>query len=66
MATVEVTLRLPEALVRDAQEFDVLSNNVMIELIQAEVDRRVMDFVNAEVHAYRAEKAQQKPSKSSE
>lgn len=53
----EVTLKLPEELARDAREFDVLTDEALLELIQAEVDRRVMDFVNEEIHAYRAEKA---------
>lgn len=58
MAVVEITLKLPEDLVRDAREFDMLTDQVVAELLQAEVDRRVMDLVNAEIHAYRAEKAQ--------
>ena len=57
MALVEITLKLPEDLVRDAREFDVLTDHAVAEILQAEVDRRVMDLVNAEIHAYRAEKA---------
>jgi hypothetical protein len=57
MATVRFTLELPEELARDAREFGVLVDEELVELIQAEVDRRVMDFVNEEVHAYRAEKS---------
>jgi hypothetical protein len=37
----------------------ITTNSVGI-ILQAEVDRRVMEFVNAEIQAYRAEKAQQK------
>ncbi len=59
MAAVEITFNLPEDLVRDAREFDVLTEAAVVELLQAEVDRRVMDFVNTEIHAYRAEKAAQ-------
>lgn len=54
MAVVEITLRLPEELVRDVRELNVLTDQAIAELIQAEVDRRMMDLVNAEVHAYRA------------
>ncbi len=62
MALVEVTLKLPEELVRDAQEFGILADDVVTELLQSEVDRRVMELVNAEIRAYRAEKAKrQKP-----
>ncbi|MCC6804254.1 MAG: hypothetical protein IT319_15340, partial [Anaerolineae bacterium] len=57
MKLVEITLQLPEELVRDAQEFNILTSEQVAELVQAEVDRRVLELVNAEIHAYRAEKA---------
>lgn len=57
MAVVEITIKVPEELLRDAREFDVLTDETVAELLQAEVDRRVSDFVNAEIKAYRAEKA---------
>lgn len=56
MATVQVTLELPEDLVREAREFDVLTEEVLTELLRQEVDERVMALVNEEIHAYRAEK----------
>lgn len=56
MPTVPITIELPEELAKDAQEFGVLLNEQIVELIQTEVDRRVMVFVNDEVHAYHAEK----------
>jgi hypothetical protein len=59
MATVMVTLNLPEELVRDARELDILTQESVAELLQAEVDRRVRELVNAEIHAHRAEKAAQ-------
>ena len=60
--TIEVTLKLPEELVRDAREFGLLDQYVMTTLLQAELDRRVNELVNEEIHAYRAEKrAEQKP-----
>lgn len=60
MATIRVEFDLPEELLNDAREFGVLTNELVAELIQAEVDRRVMDFVNEEIRVYRAEKAEQK------
>jgi hypothetical protein len=40
MDKVKITLKLPEALVRDAQEYGVLTEEVIAQLLQAEVDRR--------------------------
>jgi hypothetical protein len=57
MATVTITLSLPEELVKDAREFNVLTDTSVAELLQAEVDRRVMELVNTEIRAHRAEKA---------
>jgi hypothetical protein len=55
---VNVTLSLPEELVRDAREFNLLTDKMVESLLQAELDRQVSDLVNAEIQAYRAEKAQ--------
>lgn len=57
MSDVEITIRLPEALIREAQEFDALTDEVFADILRAEVDRRINEFVNAEIKAYRAEKA---------
>jgi hypothetical protein len=54
MVTLQITL--PDELARDAREFDLLQEAQIVQLLQAELDRRVMELVNAEVHAYRAEK----------
>jgi hypothetical protein len=56
MATVTVTLKLPEELVRDAREFNLLTEEVVAGLLQAEVDRHVRELVNAEIQVYRTEK----------
>jgi post-segregation antitoxin (ccd killing protein) len=56
MTTVTVTLTLPEELVRDAREFDLLTEKVIAEILQAEIDRRVNELVNEEIQDYRAEK----------
>jgi hypothetical protein len=58
MPTMNITLSLPEDLVRDAREFNILTDEMVENLLQAEIDRRVSDLVNAEIKAYRAEKAQ--------
>jgi len=57
MADVEITIRLPQELVKDAEEFGVLDDKVIAALLREETDRRIMDFVNEEIKAYRAEKA---------
>ena len=56
MAVVEIQLKLPEEFVQDAREFGLLDEQVILAVLQAELDRRVMEMVNEEIHAYRAEK----------
>ena len=56
MATVKMTLELPEELVRDARELDILNEEVIIDLLRKEIDQRVMALVNEEIHAHRVEK----------
>lgn len=53
---VEVTINLPEDLAQEAREFDLLTEAKISALLRAEVDRRVMETVNAEIQTYRAEK----------
>lgn len=55
MNSLEITLKLPEDLAQDAREFGILDSATLISLIQAEVDRKVNDLVNEEIHAYRIE-----------
>ncbi|MCC7446857.1 MAG: hypothetical protein IT324_05535 [Anaerolineae bacterium] len=57
MGLVEITVKLPEELVEEACEFDLLTERKLAEVLRSEVDRRVMEMVNAEIQAYRAEKA---------
>ncbi len=57
MALVEITVKLPEELVEEAREFDLLTEQKLAEVMRTEVDRRVMEMVNAEIQVYRAEKA---------
>lgn len=56
MTMIEVTVRLPKELVQDAAEFNIITDEAIAALVQQEIDRRVNEFVNAEIHAYRAEK----------
>lgn len=51
-----MTLEIPEELEREARELGILSEEVIIDLLRQEVDQRVMELVNAEIHAHRAEK----------
>jgi hypothetical protein len=53
---VEITLKLPDDLARDAREFGLLENGAIEELLQREVEQRVNALVNQEIHAYRTEK----------
>jgi len=55
--TTKITLQVPEELVAEAREFDVLTDETMTTLLREEVDRRVMNMVNEEIQAYRTEKA---------
>ena len=57
MGLVEITVKLPEELVEEAREFDMLTERKLAEVLRTEVDRRVMEMVNAEIQVYRAEKA---------
>ncbi|GIK67174.1 MAG: hypothetical protein BroJett018_49680 [Chloroflexota bacterium] len=53
---VQLTLTIPDDLAQEAQEFGVLGPETILSLVRAETDRRIMEFVNAEIHAYRQEK----------
>ena len=66
MTDIEITLKLPESLVQDAQEFGLLEADVVIDLLQQAVDRCVMEMVNEEIQAYRQEKHAGKPTKAAE
>lgn len=63
MQTIDITLKLPADLVRDAAEFDLLSAEKIEAILREELDRVVMAQVNAEVKAHRAEKRRQAKQK---
>ncbi len=53
METVEITLKLPKDYVDEAADFGMLESETIAEVLRAELDRRIMDFVDAEVKDYR-------------
>jgi hypothetical protein len=57
MSSVEITIRLPEELVKRAREFDALTDEVIGKLLEDEVDRRVMAYANTGIHDARRETA---------
>ncbi len=61
---IEITFSLPDELAEDAREFGLLEPDAFLDVLQAEIDRRVNDLVNEEIHTYRAEKRKQKQSRS--
>lgn len=54
--TVKVAVNLPADLVRDAREFNLLTDEMVAQLLREAVDQRVNEIVNAEIHAHRQEK----------
>ena len=56
---ITVTLDLPDDLAEDAMEFGLLDSVTLITLLRVELDRRIMDYVNSEIRAYRTEKSRE-------
>lgn len=54
---VDITLSLPDDLVRDAREFGLLETEFIADVLQRELDARVNALVNEEIHAYRETKS---------
>jgi hypothetical protein len=65
MQTVDFNVKIPADLAEEAREFDLLNGEEIVALLRDEVDRRVMDMVNREIHDYRAEKAAERDSQHS-
>lgn len=61
----QIILQLPADLVRDASEFGLLDQSNLTQLLETQLEERVMQMVNQEIHDYRAEKRSDKtkPSK---
>jgi len=55
---MQIIFEIPEDLVRDAREFGILEEGIIIELLRQEVDQRVMALVNEEIYTYRGEERQ--------
>ncbi len=53
---MEVKITIPDDLARDAAEFDLLDERLMVAWLRAALDERVMTLVNEEIQAYRREK----------
>lgn len=64
MDSVEITIRVPRSYVEDAQDFGMLDPDTMVQVLRAELDERIMRFVDAEVKAYRAERRAEGAQKS--
>jgi hypothetical protein len=54
--SLEVTMNLPEDLVDEARELNLLTDDVIAHLLRDIVDQRVNEIVNEEIHDYRREK----------
>lgn len=63
MNTVEITVKLPEVLVRDARDLGLLDERLIAQALRQIVDERVNALVNEEIHAYRAEKHAKPPGR---
>lgn len=54
--SIELAVKLPEDLVRDAREFNLLTDEAIAQLLRGAVDQRVNELVDEEIHAYRRKK----------
>jgi hypothetical protein len=55
MSLVEIVVKVPEEYIRDAEDFGMLDAETIAQVLRDELDARIMQFVDAEVKAYRAE-----------
>jgi hypothetical protein len=55
METIEITIKVPKDFADDAQDFDLLNPEMIVQILRAELDDCIMKFVDAEVKAHRAE-----------
>lgn len=52
----EIIIQLPANLAQDASEFGLLDQANIIHLLETQLEERIMQMVNQEIHDYRAEK----------
>lgn len=55
MDMVEITVRVSKEYVEEAEEFGLLDPDAIAQILREELDKRIMQFVDAEVKAHRAE-----------
>jgi len=59
MEWAEIVVRVPKSYVEEAEELGLLDPNSLADLLRDALDERIMQLVNAEVKAHRAEKRTQ-------
>jgi hypothetical protein len=55
MRTVKLTIEVSEEYLENAEDFGMLDSQTIAQVLRAELDDRIMKFVDSEVKAYRAE-----------
>jgi hypothetical protein len=55
MDMVEIVIKVPKEYVQDAEDFGMLDTDIVAKVLRAELDDRIMKFVDAEVKSYRNE-----------
>lgn len=53
MDMVEIVIKVPKEYVQDAEDFGMLDTDTVAKVLRAELDDRIMKFVDAEVKSYR-------------
>jgi hypothetical protein len=56
MDTVEIVVKVPKSYLEDAEDFGMLDPATITRVLQAELDERILRFVNEEVKAHRKAK----------
>ena len=59
MEWAEIVVRVPKSYVEEAEELGLLDPESLADLLREALDERIMQLVNAEVKAHRAEKRAQ-------
>lgn len=59
MDTVEITIKVPKTFIEDAEDFGLLDPDTIAEVLRDALDKRIMQFVDLEVKAQRAERRAQ-------
>ena len=55
MEPIEIVIKVPKGYVDDAKDFGMLDPKTIVQVLRNELDGRIMEFVDAEVKAYRDE-----------